>query len=205
MTVVKWTPLLENSSNHEDEFPTFEISVLHALNHSSSAPPPSSIPRMLSHGHCSNPIAPRNQYGFSVPYGGSDWPTTISEGLWLMFQVAEGVEYMHHLGMIHRDLKRDNIAYDRATATATILDFEQTCYIHEAQNWTRSGIVHSSGTPAYMVKLSPGRAKVVVFPHPVVYVTVCRLQKIRMVNCGHSQVIFSRWALLAVRAFFLRP
>ena len=38
-------------------------------------------------------------------------------------KIVESIEYMHEMGVIHRDLKLDNILVDRETKQTKIIDF----------------------------------------------------------------------------------
>jgi hypothetical protein len=63
-------------------------------------------------------------------------------------QLADGLEAIHHVGVIHRDLKTSNIMLD-ATGTVRLMDFGIAKHVsQDAVAATGSG--HIVGTPAYM-------------------------------------------------------
>ena len=62
-------------------------------------------------------------------------------------QVARGLAYAHHRGVIHRDLKPSNILFDD-TGNAYLTDFGLAKLIESSVHLTRDG--HVVGTPAYM-------------------------------------------------------
>jgi len=70
----------------------------------------------------------------------------------LIEKIAQGLAYAHQKGVIHRDLKPDNILFD-AHGAPFISDFGIAKLAETAVGLTASGIV---GTPAYM---SPEQAK----------------------------------------------
>jgi serine/threonine-protein kinase len=72
----------------------------------------------------------------------------------LVAQAAEGLAAAHAAGLVHRDVKPDNILIDAAAGRAKIGDFGLARLAVEASDLTRSGVV--AGTPAY---LSPEQAR----------------------------------------------
>jgi len=76
-----------------------------------------------------------------------DGPLPAADAARLVEQVARGVAYAHAHGVIHRDLKPDNvlIALD---GTAKVTDFGLANRVAEADGPTRTGAV--MGTPSYM-------------------------------------------------------
>jgi len=61
-------------------------------------------------------------------------------------QVADALAVAHADHVLHRDIKPDNIVYDRATGHVTVTDFGVACLLDERQ--TRTGTI--LGSPSYM-------------------------------------------------------
>ncbi len=61
-------------------------------------------------------------------------------------QVADALATAHAEHVLHRDIKPDNIVYDRATGHVTVTDFGVACLLDERQ--TRTGTI--LGSPSYM-------------------------------------------------------
>lgn len=76
-----------------------------------------------------------------------DGPLPAAEAARLVEQVARGVAYAHAHGVIHRDLKPDNVLL-AADGTAKVTDFGLAKRVAEADGPTRTGAV--MGTPSYM-------------------------------------------------------
>ncbi len=76
----------------------------------------------------------------------SDLPELIS----IISQLLDGLEYAHNMGVIHRDLKPDNILKrdDIPGTHIKILDFGLAKLQEDLQRLTKSGVV--LGSPAYM-------------------------------------------------------
>lgn len=78
-------------------------------------------------------------------------PLTARETIRLMLDVAYALAYAHGRGVIHRDIKPDNIMIERATGRAMIMDFGVARAIEPTAaqpGMTRVGEV--VGTPEYM-------------------------------------------------------
>jgi eukaryotic-like serine/threonine-protein kinase len=86
-------------------------------------------------------------------FAGGDLKEQIDDGmdpdeaLRLLAQIAKGLEAIHAAGVIHRDLKPQNIMF-REDATLGILDFGIAKVVSEATQLTQHGQVF--GTPYYM-------------------------------------------------------
>jgi serine/threonine protein kinase len=71
---------------------------------------------------------------------------TSGKAVGIALQVCEGLAEAHHLGVIHRDLKPQNIMIDR-DGNARVLDFGIARFM-DAEDITASGVM--IGTPEYM-------------------------------------------------------
>lgn len=79
-------------------------------------------------------------------------PISIDDTAKIIERVAQGLAYAHRKGVIHRDLKPDNILFDE-TGEPFISDFGVAKLAESTSNLTGSGVI---GTPAYM---SPEQAQ----------------------------------------------
>ena len=66
----------------------------------------------------------------------------------LLREVAAGLAYAHDRGVVHRDIKPDNILIDRATGRAVVTDFGIARAAEGDLKLTATGV--AVGTPAYM-------------------------------------------------------
>ena len=66
----------------------------------------------------------------------------------ILREVAEALQYAHQIGVVHRDIKPDNIRIDAATGRAVVTDFGIARAAEGDQRLTVTGI--AVGTPAYM-------------------------------------------------------
>jgi hypothetical protein len=79
-------------------------------------------------------------------------PLTVRETVRLLQDVGYALAYAHARGVVHRDIKPDNIMLERATGRALVMDFgiarRASASPHPADGLTRVGEV--VGTPEYM-------------------------------------------------------
>lgn len=66
----------------------------------------------------------------------------------IVSEVADALDYAHRQGVVHRDIKPDNILMDRASRRAMVMDFGIARAAAEEQRLTVTGM--AVGTPAYM-------------------------------------------------------
>jgi serine/threonine-protein kinase len=74
-------------------------------------------------------------------------PLPLDEVVWLVEQIAEGLDHAHNEGVIHRDFKPSNVLLDKV-GNAHLADFGIAKVSAATVELTRSGVV--VGTPAYM-------------------------------------------------------
>ncbi len=80
-------------------------------------------------------------------------PLGAREAVRLMLDVAYALSYAHGRGVVHRDIKPDNIMIERATGRALVMDFGISRRIDAAPVAGRAGLTRVGevvGTPEYM-------------------------------------------------------
>jgi serine/threonine protein kinase len=75
-------------------------------------------------------------------------PCQLSEAREWFRQIASALEYAHTLGIIHRDVKPENIIITPGRESAYLVDFGIALSAEEARKLTKSGF--AIGTPGYM-------------------------------------------------------
>jgi serine/threonine-protein kinase len=75
-------------------------------------------------------------------------PLEIEDGRRILAEVADALAYAHAHGVIHRDIKPDNILLDRDSGHALVTDFGIARAAEADSRLTATGI--TVGTPAYM-------------------------------------------------------
>jgi len=76
-----------------------------------------------------------------------DTHRTLDDVAWMFFKIASGVQKAHAQGVIHRDLKPDNVMVD-TDGEPVIMDFGLARRLDDEIRLTAAGEI--SGTPAYM-------------------------------------------------------
>jgi len=80
-------------------------------------------------------------------------PLTIKETVRLLQDVGYALAYAHGRGVVHRDIKPDNIMLERATGRALVMDFGISRTIAAAPTESRPGLTRVGevvGTPEFM-------------------------------------------------------
>ena len=77
-----------------------------------------------------------------------DGPWPIDETVRVLKEVADALAYAHSRGVVHRDIKPDNILIDRASGRAMVTDFGIARARAGETRITATGV--AVGTPAYM-------------------------------------------------------
>lgn len=76
----------------------------------------------------------------------NDWPITEIEAKYIWLQVLYGVNYLHERHIIHRDIKLENVIFDKTKSFIKLVDFGfSTCLMPR-----NSRIKIFCGTPTYM-------------------------------------------------------
>lgn len=77
-----------------------------------------------------------------------DGKVAPDEAAAILYDLAEALEFAHREGMVHRDLKAENVLIERSTGRAMLTDFG-VARLRDASpdEWERS---HAFGTPHYM-------------------------------------------------------
>ncbi|HYC52452.1 MAG TPA: protein kinase [Gemmatimonadaceae bacterium] len=79
---------------------------------------------------------------------GRDGAFSFADVRSVVSEVADALDYAHRHGVVHRDIKPDNILLDRTTRRAMVTDFGIARAAAEEQRLTVTGM--AVGTPAYM-------------------------------------------------------
>lgn len=80
-------------------------------------------------------------------------PLTVKEAVRLLQDVGYALAYAHGRGVVHRDIKPDNIMLERATGRALVMDFGISRTIAAAPTESRAGLTRVGevvGTPEFM-------------------------------------------------------
>lgn len=70
---------------------------------------------------------------------------TENETATISLQVAEALSFLHSRGWVHRDVKPDNLIYNRNTGTVKLIDFEFSC-----KYTNRKHLIERRGTLQYV-------------------------------------------------------
>lgn len=76
----------------------------------------------------------------------NDWPITEIEAKYIWLQALYGVNYLHERHIIHRDIKLENVIFDKTKKFIKLVDFGfSTCVLDKRQR-----VKIFCGTPTYM-------------------------------------------------------
>ncbi|KAJ3145101.1 Serine/threonine-protein kinase pim-2 [Geranomyces michiganensis] len=115
---------------------SMEAAILHALTNEPGCPP--TILKMLEYHH----LWP--QFAIVTEYFGEDWmdlfsflneagPLTEDQARVIFHQVIRTIGWMHGKGLLHNDLKDENILINRKTLDIKLIDFGSACQVTDLQ------------------------------------------------------------------------
>jgi serine/threonine protein kinase len=77
-------------------------------------------------------------------------PFSLSQAVWVVSQVLQGLNAAHELGIVHRDIKPSNILFDKDSNRVYISDFGTVRILSSSTSETLSAFGEILGTPQYM-------------------------------------------------------
>jgi WD40 repeat protein len=104
--------------------------------------------------------------GQSLSHRLANGPLPSRQAAGLILKVAEAIEYAHHIGVVHRDLKPGNILVDRS-GNPRVTDFGLAKKVQGDSGLTASGQI--MGTPSFMAPEQAGGKQGEVGPPADVY------------------------------------